>query len=286
MVTSPERLQKVAEYPWTLNPPWMVPFMAPFVSLPGNAGLILFMAAMIAMTVFGCYIFGGRPILVLISAQMWWVLWWGQLEGWGIFALVLGWTAMIEPSWLIMFLALAIASFKPQVGFVPVMALWWWIGSGRWKSFFAMVLLLILSIFVWGPWPLWYFQGITKFVGDLHYGPWNSSLGYAAIPLIIPALLVPMSREKRLIAITATTLIISPYLPFYSTILLLCFNIPWWAYIFAFLGYLPAFFDSYLPWNLIVLLPISVLVWIYWPFLKKVIQRIKRNESQVIKENT
>jgi len=271
MVTSPEKLPLVAEQTWTLNPPWLVPFMAPFVTLPGNAGLITFMAAMIIMTVVGCYMFGGRPILTLLSAQMWWVLWWGQLEGWGIFALVLGWVAVLRKSWLIMFLSLAIASFKPQVGFIPVIALWWWIGSGRWKSFVAMVLLLIVSILIWGPWPIWYYQGITSFVGDLHYGPWNSSLGYIAIPLLIPALLLPLNREKRLIALTATTLLFSPYLPFYSTILLLCFNIPTWMYIFGFIGYLPAFFDTTLPWNFIAFLPISVLLWLYWPFIIKLL---------------
>ena len=275
MVINPEMYPQVADYPWTLNPPWMVPFMAPFITLPGRAGFLLFMAAMIAMIIYGAYIFGGRAIPTLLSAQMWWILWWGQLEGWGVIALVFGWAALAKRSWALMFLALTIGAFKPQVGFIPVLILWLWSGKDRWKSMACLICLAIVSVFIWGPWPLWYLQGIFKFVGDNHFQGWNSSLGYYFIPLFLPALLLPLSREKKLMAVTATALIVSPYLPYYSTILLLCFNIPWWTYIFAFIGYIPAFYKTYIAWNAIVLLPISVLLWIYSPYFIQGIKRYK-----------
>lgn len=282
MVLNPEKYPQIAERAWTLNPPWMVPFMAPFITLPGRAGYLAFMAVMIAATLFGAYVFGGRPIPILFSAQMWWVLWWGQLEGWGVLGLVLGWAALMSNSWPVMFLALAIGAFKPQVGFIPVLFLWAWSGKDRWKSMVAFVVLALLSLLIWGPWPKWYLEGILKFVGDNHFGGWNSSLGYLFIPLFLPALLIPLSREKRLIAITATTLIVSPYLPYYSTILLLCFNLPAWAYIFAFTGYIPGLINkAYLAWNSIALLPIGVLLWLYWPFLKQLASKIKNRWLKV-----
>jgi len=269
MVMDPGRLPKVAEHPWTLNPPWMIPYMAPFVTLPGRAGYLVFMLATLAMTLYGAYVFGGRAIPTLLSAQMWWVLWWGQLEGWGILGFALGWLALAKDSWAIMFVALSIAAFKPQVSFIPVLALWWWSGRQRWKSLAAMLALLLASMLVWGPWPLWYLQGITKFVGAQHFGLWNASLGYAALPLFLPALLLPLNREQRLIALTATTLVTSPYLPYYSTILLFCFNIPAWAYLFAFTSYLPNLIGTRLAWNAVVLLPLGVLGWLYWPFIRR-----------------
>ena len=268
MVTQPEKLQTVVDVPWTQNPPWLVPFMAPFVMTPGRAGYILFMAATLAMVGWGCYVFGGRPILTLLSAQMFWVLWWGQLEGWGVLGVTLAWFAEQSASWGWMFAAMAMGGFKPQVGFAPVVALWWWLGRVRWRVFAAMLVLLAFSILVWGPWPVWYVQDILKFVGRQHFTTWNASLGWIALPLVVPALLLPMSREQRLIAITATALVVSPYMPYYSTILLLCFNIPVWAYVFAFLGYLPRELGTGLAWNAIVLLPLSVLAWLYWPILK------------------
>jgi hypothetical protein len=167
-----------------------------------------------------------------------------------------------------MFLSLAIGSFKPQVCFIPLTALWWWTDKERWKSLAAMFVLLGLSIWIWGPWPLWYLQGITKFVGDQHFAGWNSSIGLAALPLYLPALLVNLPREKRLLALTATTMLVSPYLPYYSTLPLFVFNLPAWFYIFAFIGYLPGFIHSNLPWNSLVLLPLGILAWLYWPAMQ------------------
>lgn len=275
MVMEPERLPRVAEQVWTLNPPWLAPFMAPFVSLPGRAGYIAFMAASLAMIVYSTYILGGKPIPILLSAHMLWILWWGQIEGWGLLAIVLGWYALKREtekadgrSWPLMFLALALASFKPQISFAPVAMLWWWSGKERWKSLAALVATFILSLVVWGPWPVWYAQGIFRFVGDEHAGPWNASIGLIAAPLFLPALLAPMDREKRLIALTATAYLASPYLPYYSTIALLSFAVPWWAYLFGLLGFFPSILGTRLAWNGIVLLPALALVWIYLPILR------------------
>jgi hypothetical protein len=273
MVTQPEKLQTVVDVSWTQNPPWMVPFMAPFVMTPGRAGYILFLAANLAMVVWGCYVFGGRPILTLLSAQMFWVLWWGQLEGWGVLGATLGWFALQSDSWGWMFLALAIGAFKPQVGFAPVAAAWWWLGRKRWWALIGILALTAASIAIWGPWPVWYVQDILRFVGDKHFVGWNASLGWIALPLYLLALLLPLTREQRLVALTATTLLASPYMPYYSTILLLCFDIPVWAYLFAFIGYLPRELGTGLAWNAIALLPLSVLVWLYWPVLRRWLQR-------------
>jgi hypothetical protein len=226
------------------------------------------MAATIAIVIYACYHLGGKPIPVLLSAHIMWILWWGQIEGWGILGFLLAWIALKKRSWPVMFLALALAAFKPQVSLVPVLALWWWSGKQRWYSLAALLALFALSLWVWGPWPVWYVQGALRIAGQQRFGPWNASLGLIAAPLFIPALLLPLERDKRIIALTATALIASPYLPYYSSILLLCFPIPLWAYLFGFLAYLPSLIGTQLAWNGIVLLPISILVWIYWPILK------------------
>lgn len=268
MVTEPERLSKVAEYPWTLNPPYLAQFMAPFVALPGRPGYIVFMAASLAMIIFSTKKLGGNPIPILLSAHMMWILWWGQIEAWGVIAVFIAWTSYKKQKWMLMFLALILASFKPQISLVPVLALWWWSGKERWKSISAFLLLLLASLAIWGPWPVWYWQGIFGFVGNEHHGPWNASLGLWALPLFIPALLLPMKREQRLVALTATAYICSPYMPYYSSILLFSFAVPGWTYVFAFLGYLPSIIGTRLAWNAIVLFPLSILVWLYFPIIK------------------
>ena len=139
-----------------------------------------------------------------------------------------------------------------------------------------MVLLTAASVAIWGPWPLWYAQEITNFVGDNHAGPWNASLGWIALPLFIPALFLPLTRYQRVMALTATGLLVSPYMPYYSTIILLVFNIPWWAYLFAFSSYFPNLIGTRLAWNAVALLPLSVLAWLYWPFVIRYIASRKR----------
>jgi hypothetical protein len=279
MVTLPEKIREVSTFVWTLNPTWLVPFMAPFVSLPGRAGYIVFMAASIAMMVYGARTFGGKAIPVLLSAQLFWVLWWGQIEGWAILALVVGVMALKKHSWPLMFLALVMGSFKPQIGFIPLIALWWWSGRQRWISLAGMILLVALNVVIWGPWPVWYFEGLTSFVGDKHYEVWNASLGLYALPLFIPALLLPLTRYQRLMALTATGLLVIPYMPYYSTIILLVFNIPWWAYIFAFTSYLPNLIGPTLAWKAVALMPLSVLAWLYWPYVRKFITDRKKQKE-------
>lgn len=272
MVMEPELLQSVAEYPWTLNPPWLAVFMVPFVSLPGRPGYIVFMLATIAIVIYSASMLGGKPIPILLSSHMMWILWWGQIEGWGILGFVLAWFAYKKKSWLLMFLAITLSSFKPQIGLVPVLLLWWWTGNERWKSLGAALALFAISIWVWGPWPVWYWQGITGFVGDGHHGLWNASLGLLALPLFIPALLLPLEKEKRILAVAATAMLVSPYMPYYSTILLFFFAIPAWAYLFGFISWFPNLLGTSLAWNSVVLLPILLLVWLYVPVLTKWVQ--------------
>lgn len=270
MVRHPEELQSVADvYTWTLNPAWIIPFLAPFVYLPGRIGLIVFMGFTLACTLIGAAIFKGRPVIALLSNQMWWVLYWGQLEGFGILALVLGWYAMKNKSWWMMALALLMGAFKPQLTLIPILLLWWWSGKARWPSLAVCVLVAGLSVLIWGPWPYWYYQGIIRFVGDNHYELWNASIGYIALPLFIPALLLPMDRLQRVIAVTATTMLCNPYMPYYSTLPLLVFAVPWPAYLFAFTGYLVTLVGTRWSWNIVVLLPILTLVWVYFPHLKR-----------------
>ncbi len=272
LVMHPEWLPRVATEFWTFAPPWTAIFMSPFVTLPGRAGLIAFMGATIAMTLYATSVYGGRPLLVLLSGQMMWLLWWGTVEGWGILGLAIGWYALQRKSWPLMFLALVISSFKPQGNFVPVLMLWWWLGKDRWKALAAGVVLFLLSLVIWGPWPMWYLQGLSIFVNDRHTADWNISIGLVALPLFIPALLTPLDKEKRLIALCATSYLVSPYMPYYSSLPLLVFALPLWAYIFAFTSYLPGVIGTLLAWNGVMLLPITVLIWVYLPPIRRWIQ--------------
>ena len=217
----------------------------------------------------------GRPVPLLLSAQLSWILWWGQIDALAILGLGLAWVAYEKKSWMLMTLASFLALLKPQVSLIPVLFLWWWPGKERWKTLLLSTILFGASLLVWGPWPVWMVSKIITFAENRSYEPWNTSLGLVAIPLFIPALFMPLgNRLDRLKAITATAMLASPYMPYYSTLVLLCFPLSWVAYPFVLLGYLPTILGTSIAWRGITFLPILVLLSIYRKPIFDILRRI------------
>jgi len=221
----------------------------------------------IGLFLFSSKVFKGKPVLVLISAQLFWILWWGQIDALAVEGLALGWWAWQKRSWKVLTLALLLGMLKPQISAVPLFVLWWWIGKDRWKSLAIVAGVMLVSVLIYGPWPVWILEGVFWVANGTQYGPWNSSLGLIALPLFLPAFLTKLEPEQRLLALTATSVLVSPYMPYYSTVVLLVFALPWWMTIFAVVGYLPNLLGTTIAWNGIVFLPISILAKIYLPML-------------------
>jgi hypothetical protein len=249
---------------YVFAPPWLATILTPFVLLPERVGFALFLAFSVAIIVFSSRTLKGNPLPLLLSAQLSWILWWGQIDGLAILGLALGWIAYQKKSWLLMTGALILVLLKPQISLMPVLIMWWWLGKDRWKTLIISTSFGIVSILVWGPWPLWNVSKMIRFAGNNPYGMMNTSLGLVALPLLIPAVFLPLKdRSKRLLAITATALLVSPYMPYYSTLVLFCFPLSWWIYPFAFLGYLPNVLGTDIAWKGITLLPILTLISLY-----------------------
>lgn len=284
LVISPTELEPIFGIPFSYNPAWLAAIMAPFVMLPGRIGLILFIILTVFLLLYSTQVFGGNKLIVLLSAQLNWILWWSQIEALVVFGVVIGWLAMKKKSWLLMFLAISLATLKPQIGLIPIILLWWWMGKDRWKSLVAYIFLLILSMLIWGPWPLWLIDGVLNIASRPEtYDSWNASIGTKALILYIPALLVPLEKQDRLMALTAVGLLSSPYLPYYSTILLLCMAIPGWLYPFAFLGYFPTVLGTKIAWNGITLLPLFTLIWVLFkPYRQKTMYLFKKGSYSEI----
>jgi hypothetical protein len=281
LVLNPQELIPVFGHPLTFNPPWLAPILAPFITMPGRAGFILFTGVTLLMLLYSLRSLGGKPIYLLISAQLFWILWWGQIDGLAVLGVAIGWIALRDKSWKLMLLALLLAALKPQMGLLPMIAMWWWLGKERWKALAGFAILTALSIWIYGPWPVWFVESAFKLSNSTQYGPWNSSIGIWALPLLIPALALKLNRQQRIIALTATGLLVSPYMPYYSTILLFCFPIPWWNVLFAIIGYFPSVLGTAIAWNGIAFLPISVLAWLYLPFIRTLALSLKNGKNKI-----
>jgi hypothetical protein len=245
------------------SPPWLAILLAPLAALPVRAGLAALLGLTLAGGWFAARTLGGRPLVLLLSAPMFWVLWWGQIDVLPLIALALAALGSSRRSWAMLAAALILAAIKPHVVAVPVLALWWWSPGARLRSMAAAGALLGLSLLAWGNWLPVVFARVLDFARSTTYRPWNATLGPIALPLFIPALFAPLSRSQRLAALTATAMLVSPYMPFYSTLPLLAFPLPWPLLALAFLGYFPNLLGTSLAWNGMVLLPLGMLVWIY-----------------------
>ncbi len=245
------------------SPPWLAILIAPLAALPVRAGLAALLGMTIAAGWFAARTLGGRPIVLLLSAPMFWVLWWGQIDALALIALALAVLGCTRRSWPMLAAALVLAAIKPHVIAVPVLALWWWSRGARLRSMAVAGTLLALSFVVWGNWLPVVVARVLDFARSTTYRPWNAALGPMALPLFIPALLVPLTRPQRLAALTATAMLVSPYMPFYSMLPLLAFPLPWPLLGLAFIGYLPNLLGTALAWNGMVLLPVGVLGWVY-----------------------
>ncbi len=245
------------------SPPWLGPLISPLAVLPGRWGFVLLLGLTLFAGLFAARTLGGKPLVLLLSAQMSWVLWWGQIDALPLLALALAFLGYTRHSWRLLAVALVLAAVKPHVAGIPVIALWWWSTGSRSKSLAAAAALVALSLAVWGNWPAALAERLVPFSQSTSYRPWNATLGPLALPLIIPALLVPLERPQRLLVLTATAMLVSPYMPYYSTLLLLAFPLPWPLLGLAFLGYLPSLIGTTLAWKGVVLLPLGVLAWVY-----------------------
>ncbi|MDR3574989.1 MAG: hypothetical protein P4L50_14105 [Anaerolineaceae bacterium] len=279
LVLNPQNLISTFSHPITFNPPWLAPILAPMITMPGKAGYILFTGMTVLMLLYSARMLGGKSICLLISAQLFWILWWGQIDGLPVLGIAIGWLALQEKSWKKMVLALFLAALKPQMSFFPMIAMWWWLEKERWKAVGVFVIIITVSMVIYGPWPIWFVENIVKLSHSNFYGPWNSSIGIWALPLLIPALALKLNRQQRILALTASGILISPYMPYYSTILLFCFPIPWWSGLFAIIGYFPSVLGTAIVWNGITLLPISVLAWLYMPQLRALVLSLRHGKT-------
>lgn len=118
--------------------------------------------------------------------------------------------------------------------------------------------MLVGGLLICGAWPVTILKRSSELVRSGSYLPWNTSIGWLAAPTILLALCLPVDRPSKLAAVSAAGMLPSPYLPYYSTLLLLVFPLPLWLYPLAFLGYLPGLIGTALAWNRIVLLQFSL----------------------------
>ncbi len=207
---------------------WLLPIFKALDWLPTPAGIIIWDLLNIAGIWFAARVFGGRGGLALISYQMLYTIFVGQIAGIVVGCLALLWWGLANQKWHWAGFGLAIAAAKYQLGglsglFLLIMAAPHW--QKKWRVFIVPTLVAIGSLIIY---PMWIVEEFHR-IQTVPPNDWGSItlwrwIGAWGLLLFLPPLLMSLSKEKRFIGLLTASALALPY--FQHTDLLLLFTLP------------------------------------------------------------
>ena len=241
---------------------WLVPIFQVLGRLPLTLVYVFWSMASIVAVFLAARIFGGSAPLALISFQMIYVLFQGQITGLLIGGSALLWWGMAQRRWDWAGLGLLVAATKYQTGLALGLFLWL-LAPLTWRERLRVLVipvgLVLLSLVVY---PLW-FLDVWR---TIQSNPPDASasialwqwIGPVVLVFWIPPLVLPLARTRRLILLVATTALGLPY--FQQADLLALFALPvGWIPLLGNLGYFHLAFGE---WDLRVLFLVPLLVYL------------------------
>jgi hypothetical protein len=192
---------------------WLLPFLKIFAILPFPASYFLWITLSILGVWFAARVFDGKSVGALLSYQLPYVLFWGQISGIICGFLALFWWAMHQKKWFLAGLALLIAAAKPQTGgmfafFLFILADIPW--REKIHALFVPCVGFLLSLIFYPGWigDLFSRRGSPIAFSNVSLWQW---IGPWGLLLLIPAIVIPMDRQRRFLALTTACILSIPY---------------------------------------------------------------------------
>lgn len=255
---------------------WVLPLFWLLAKLPFLAGYFIWGIVGVLSVFFAARVFGGNAALALLTYQMLYILFFGQIAGILVGGLALAWWAMAHKRWDLAGFGFLIACTKFQLGVTFGLLLWlaaditW---RQRLRALLLPAVLVILSLVIDPLWPLDLLARIQENppndLGSISFWRW---LGPIVLLFWIPPLLLSLPANKRLLALAATWAFTLPY--FQQTDLLTLFVLPvgWLPVLLGNLGYLFSIYH-YSVFQLLGIVPLLIYASIIGPALYKLIRR-------------
>jgi hypothetical protein len=193
---------------------WFLPVVSFLSFLPFTISAVLWDVIGIFSLVIACRVFDAKPLPIILSYQVLYILFYGQITLWLIGGLALAWWAMAHDKWYLAGLGFVLAATKYQVGIFFDLVLW--LAATRdWQTRAkALALPIAVSIITTIVYPHW-LSGTIASIATSHpndaasvslwrwVGPWG-------LLLLIPPLFVK-DKNRRLILLLIAAILASPY---------------------------------------------------------------------------
>jgi hypothetical protein len=242
---------------------WLLPIFVLLAKLPLNVAYGLWCSINILGIFFAVRVFGGKPLVALLSYQMFYNLIYGNIAGLIVGGLALCWWGLVNHKWDIAGLGIALASAKYQTGLTGILLLFLAAPDISWKDrarvMVVPVLIWIASLVIYPGWPLQALDIILHHppneLGSISLWRW---LGPWALLFWLPPLLLDLDPQRRFIALVAAMGLALPYFQQGDLLFLLAMPIGW----IGLLGNLGYFMGLYgwlaLQW--LALLPLTIYI--------------------------
>ncbi len=221
---------------------WSLPFFWLWAKIPFYWGFALWSLFNIAGVFWAARVFGGRASLALLTFQMFYGLFLGQIVGLLVGALALGWWALAHRRWNLAGLGFWIASTKFQIGLPYGLLLLLMAPIDRRARLRVLVVpaaLTLASFVVFPAWPLSLWERIRTCApydwGSISLWRW---IGAWALLLGLPLLLLPRARLPRLLGWAAAFPLMAPYFQQADLPVLYVLPIGWLPWLLGNLGFL------------------------------------------------
>ncbi len=247
-----------------LNPLWIYFLLKPIALLPLPISYLTFLLINLGMYWFGSRFVGGNRFLLLLSFPAFWMLWYGQLDGFVLFGVALGLFALDSKKPILMGIAILLLLVKPHIG--APLAVLFFLWFPRRDTLLTIFVVTLLSLIVWGwDWPITWVRNILT-IQEEYYVPQTTNISLFPYGLITwLALLIPKTPVDRVKVALSATILSVPYAATYSILPLLVLPLPWWIYL---IGSAPFLFGPN-GYRLTILVPIATIILVIYPSLRE-----------------
>jgi hypothetical protein len=207
---------------------WLLPVMDVLARLPFYLHYALWGGVAVVGIFVAAHVFGGRVPAVMLTYQMLFVTFYGQFTGIMIGALAVFWWAMAQRRWDVAGCALFVAATKYHIA-GPFALMLWLLADISWRDRFRLlavpVILGAISLIAYPLWPVTVWENMQahppKSEGSLALWQW---VGPFSLVVWLPALLLPLDRGRRVIAVGSAIALGLPY--FQQADLLMLYALP------------------------------------------------------------